>query len=262
MDMDRYIEKTYNSGVFRCRDGEKTPVIALVPLVDIARDSYWMLPGYMNGIRGEGGLPVMLPLTSDEREIDIMADRFDGFLFTGGHDVTPETYGEEDRAGNLSCCPERDSMEGLLLDRAVSLGKPVLGICRGLQFINAHFGGTLIQDIPTELNSAVRHRQGWPYDEPSHSVRIEEGTLLHEIIGRGILNVNSCHHQGIRKLSEKLVSTAKAPDGLIEAVEGKKEFFSGFMLAVQWHPEFLYGRDPDAGKIFRAFVEAAGEVMD
>ena len=121
----------------------KKPLIGIVPLVDEARESYWMLPGYMQGVEQAGGVPVMLPLTDDAAALRQLADTCDGFLLTGGQDVSPALYGA---APTLQCgetCPARDAMEARLLDLALAADKPVLGICRGIQFLNVHLGGTL-----------------------------------------------------------------------------------------------------------------------
>ena len=128
----------------------RKPMIGLIPLVDEKRESYWMLPGYMEGIARAGGLAVMLPLTDKDEDIVRLLEAFDGFVFTGGHDVDPAIYGQEklDICGDL--CPGRDSMEQKLLRAALEADKPVLGICRGLQLINAVLGGTLWQDLPAQ----------------------------------------------------------------------------------------------------------------
>lgn len=230
------------------------PLIGVVPLYDFEKESYWMLPGYMKGIEDSGGIPVMLPLTTDKDNILRLADSFDGFLFTGGQDVNPELYGEEIRDLCGQICHERDIMEKILFERILELDKPAFGICRGLQLFNVLLGGTLYQDIPTELsNSEIQHSQKPPYTKPVHNVHIRKDTLLYEIVQTDSLQVNSYHHQGIKNLSEQLVPMAAAEDGLVEAVvmPNKK-----FLLAVQWHPEFNYGLDENNFKLFSAFVSS------
>lgn len=231
-------------------------VIGIVPLIDYARDSYWMLPGYMDGIVQAGGLPVMLPLTGDRGLIGQMAEDCDGFLFTGGQDVSPELYGEARLPPCGECSPERDGMELALLDCALALDKPVLGICRGIQFLNAALGGTLYQDIPAQLSTELEHRQTPPYDRPIHTVAVETGTPLAALLGREELWVNSCHHQAVKNLSPRLRSMARAADGLVEGVFLPEK---RFVWGVQWHPEFLYRTDEASRRILRAFVQAAEE---
>lgn len=230
------------------------PEIGIVPLVDIGRDSYWMLPGYMEGVLEAGGLPVMLPLTEDEDAIAQITERYDGFLFTGGQDVSPALYGEEALPVCGERCPQRDAMERLLFRAAAGRDKPILGICRGLQLINVMLGGTLYQDLPAQRPSAVNHRQAPPYDSPSHRVELLDGSPLQTLLGTGSITVNSCHHQGTKDLAPALKTMACAPDGLAEAVFHPDR---RFLWAVQWHPEFSRLVDENSQRIFRRFVEAA-----
>lgn len=230
----------------------KKPLIGLVPLVDEGRESYWMLPGYMTGVEQAGGVPVMLPLTSDEEALRRLAGTLDGFLFTGGHDVSPAVYGAPVSPLCGACCPGRDAMEGPLLRLALEKDKPVLGICRGIQFLNAALGGTLYQDLPAERPSAVVHHQEPPYDRPSHPVALLPGAPLEKLMETDTLPVNSCHHQGLKELAPGLAPMAAAEDGLVEAVWMPD---ARFVWAVQWHPEFAF-RTGASRRIFGAFVAA------
>ena len=229
----------------------KKPIIGVLPLFDKEKDSYWMLPAYFQGIEHAGGLPVMLPLNGAE-DCERLSEICDGLLFTGGQDVDPSVYGEPvlDCCGEL--CPARDRLETALLRAAIKHNKPILGICRGLQVINAALGGTLWQDLPSQRPESRNHRMERPYDRAEHSVTLS-GPLA-AAYGADSLGVNSCHHQGIKDLAPGLEPMAVAEDGLIEAVCDPKQ---PFFWAVQWHPEFF---DPAKGPgtaIFRAFVKAA-----
>lgn len=230
----------------------KKPLIGLIPLVDEGRESFWMLPGYMAGIARAGGLAVMLPLTGEDVDIENLVERFDGFLFTGGHDVDPALYGQEKEGYCGDLCPGRDAMEQKLLKAALAADKPVLGICRGLQLMNAVLGGTLWQDIPTQFPSETNHRMAAPYGRAEHTVQVNPELPFGNL--PLTLGVNSCHHQGIRELAPELKVWAKAPDGLVEAVylPGKR-----YARAVQWHPEFFPVEDELSRTIFGGFVEAA-----
>lgn len=230
------------------------PMIGIVPLVDKERESYWMLPGYMKGILQAGGIPVMLPLTSDRTVLRQLAVGLDGFLFTGGQDVSPVVYHEPVSEKCGECCPERDEMETILLRSALEQDKPILGICRGIQFINAALGGDLYQDLQTEHPSGVCHRQAPPYDRPIHSVRLVPDTPLQRLLKKETLSVNSCHHQAVNKLSPKLQPMAYSEDGLVEAAWLPA---ARFVWAVQWHPEFSYCTDGDSRKILKQFIEAS-----
>jgi putative glutamine amidotransferase len=230
------------------------PIIGVMPLWDEKKDSLWMLPGYLDGIALAGGIPVIFPFTSDEDDIARVMSGCGGFLLTGGHDVSPGVYGEEPLEGLVDCCEKRDVLEGIVLKRAIAEDRPVLGICRGIQFINAALGGTLYQDLPTQHPSDVIHRQQPPYDVPSHVVHVVPDSPLHRYLGTDMLRVNSSHHQAIKELAPGLEVMATSPDGLVEAV-----YMPGrsFIWAVQWHPERLFLRDQNNVKIFRALVEAA-----
>lgn len=232
------------------------PWIGVTPLWDEDRDSYWMLPGYLQGIEAAGGLPVMLPMTTDEEILRALVQRLDGFLFTGGHDVSPAVYGAAPTPQCGTPCPARDAMETRLLELTLAADKPILGICRGIQLLNACLGGTLYQDLPTDHPSTVDHHMTPPYDRAVHTVTLVPGTQLAALLGAETLGVNSYHHQGVDRLAPGLQVMATAADGLTEAVcmPGKR-----FVWAVQWHPEFSYRTDASALAILRAFVAAAGQ---
>ncbi len=227
------------------------PLIGVVPLFDETKDSLWMLPGYMDGITAAGGVPLMLPLTDDEETIKQLLGTVSGILLTGGHDVDPAVYGEEPVPECGIWCSARDRMESQLLGQALELDIPVLGICRGIQFLNAFLGGTLYQDLPTQHRSGIEHHQKPPYDVPVHEVSILKDSRLFELLQAETLEVNSYHHQAIKHKSDKLRTMAVSADGLIEAVDmpDKK-----FVWALQWHPEFSYLKDESSRKIFEEFI--------
>lgn len=229
------------------------PVIGLIPLYDETKESYWMLPGYMKVLEQCGALPIMLPLTSDEEELTQSLELCDGLLLTGGHDVDPSLYHEQPKATCGVPCKERDSMESLLLGKALEKDMPVFGICRGIQFLNAYLGGTLYQDLPTEYDSAIEHHMEPPYDRTAHKVTILADTVLADILGAGELPVNSYHHQAVRDIAPGVTKMAISEDGLVEAisVDGKK-----FAVGVQWHPEFSYENNAQSIKLVQAFVDA------
>ncbi|MEK3823325.1 gamma-glutamyl-gamma-aminobutyrate hydrolase family protein [Paenibacillus sp. FSL R7-0272] len=231
------------------------PMIGVLPLYDTDKKSYWMLPDYMKAIEDSGGIPVMLPLTTDEDMITTLAHTFDGFLFTGGHDVNPELYDERMQSVCGELCMERDQMEVILFKKVIAIDKPAFGICRGLQLFNVILGGTLYQDIPTDMEAEqeIVHQQKPPYTNLVHSVHIKKNNLLHDILQTDQIQVNSYHHQGIKTLSDQLVAVAIAEDGLVESVVKPGD---SFVLAVQWHPEYSYAVDGYSQQLFAAFVRA------
>ena len=185
------------------------------------------------------------------------AGSFDALLLGGGGDVDPARYG---RAcldnGTVEVDPERDALDFRLFEEARRTGVPVFAICRGLQVVNVAFGGTLVQDIPSERPSPVVHQR--PRDEKTrrdHAVAIVSGTLLATLANAGRASVNSRHHQAIEGLGRGLSVTANAPDGIAEAIEAPGD---PWLLGVQWHPENLLG-DPVSERLFGEFLRAARE---
>jgi putative glutamine amidotransferase len=229
------------------------PIIGVMPLWDDEKDSIWMLPGYFDGINQAGAIPIMLPFSEDEQELDQLIKMCDGFLFTGGHDVSPALYNEKPFDGLVFSCMKRDRMESYILKKAIEIDKPILGICRGIQFINASLGGTLYQDIPKQYETDIAHHQTPPYDVPVHKVNVIKGSPLYKCLDTEFLDVNSYHHQAVKKVAPNLKVMAVSEDGLVEAVYMPE---LRFLWAVQWHPEFSYKTDENSRKIFKAFIEA------
>ena len=227
---------------------KQSPIIGVTPLWDTDRKSVWMLPDYLEGIKAAGGIPIVLPLDMTEADTAQIVETCDGFLFTGGQDVMPELYGGKD--DTIIPCPERDKLETLVLSKALQSDKAILGICRGLQFINVFLGGTLWQDLPSQHPSEIVHRQGKPYGVPTHKVMLRGD--LQTLLGKEILNVNTLHHQAVKDLSGDLTPMAVAPDGIIEAARMVNK---RFVWAVQWHPEYMFRTDPDSLALFSCFVK-------
>ena len=232
----------------------KKPIIGVTPLFDRERDSYWMLPGYLEGLEQAGAIPIVLPLPEDLDDLPQLVSLCDGLLFTGGQDVSPALYGETPKPTCGEVYPARDRMEQALLHLALERDLPVLGICRGIQFLNAVLGGTLYQDLPTEHPSQTQHHMTPPYDRAVHTVTLQPGTPLAELLGTEHIGVNSYHHQAVKTLAPCLTEMAWSEDGLIEAVCLPEK---RFVWAVQWHPEFSFRVNEDSRKIFGAFVAAA-----
>ena len=227
----------------------KKPLIALIPQVD-EEGRWWLNPDYMESVSRAGGVPAMLPLTDREEELEEIARRFDGFIFTGGEDLDPTLYGQKKEEFCGSIVPQRDAMEMKLFQLAFELDKPILGICRGIQLMNVALGGTLYQDIPTQAPSEITHRVlGKPLARETHEILVEPNCPF----GNLPLNlmVNSRHHQAIDRLAPGLAVRARAIDGIIEAVYMPRK---PHVRAVQWHPENF--RNELSAVIFGEFVEA------
>jgi putative glutamine amidotransferase len=213
---------------------------------------------YMEAIFACGGFPLLLPVNGNESLWLQAAREMDGFLFTGGGDISPSRYGEE----TLQCCgeisPLRDEMELDLLHAVLLTGKPILGVCRGVQLMNVGLGGTLYQDIYQQNAQPIlqQHTQKLPDYLPAHDVFIEEGSLLHRIEKTTRLPVNTLHHQAVKDCAPCLCAVAKSSSGLIEAVEKKDH---PFFLGVQWHPERMWHVDEAAKAIFESFIDACAK---
>lgn len=236
---------------------QKKPIIALTPNFNVDKEEPYMRPAYLKAIRNAGGIPIILPLDLDETELSQLLETIDGVLFTGGPDIHPFYFGEDTQAHCGNVCLRRDRLELSLLRLAMERNKPILGICRGIQLINIGLGGDIYQDIPSQFpeDFPVAHTQPFYYDIPSHKVDVTSGTLLARIAGSAVLNVNSMHHQAVRRVAPGLVASGHAAHQLVEAIE--KPDYPTFFLGVQWHPEYLWEQDPAAARIFSLFVQAS-----
>ncbi len=221
--------------------------------------SWVMNQRYYLAATAVGAVPWMIPLLDDDpatlREI---YDRLDGIILAGGVDMDPATYGEERHPLCGVTDLARDRVELQLAAWALEDGKPLLGICRGLQVMNVARGGTLLQDIGAQLPEAIKHdyfpTAGFPRDHPAHPVALVDGSQLQRTFETDDLMVNSMHHRGIRRLGRDLAVTAIASDGLAEGIEALDRRFA---VGVQWHPEVFETRDHRVHHLFRDFVDAA-----
>jgi putative glutamine amidotransferase len=215
---------------------------------------------YFQALVAAGAQPSDLELVSAADADHVRARDFDGILFAGGEDVDPSFYGETKQHENVHDDPLRDKFEFALLDRALALRTPILGICRGVQMINVKFGGSLYQDLREDAEPQFEHRQtelGKSRQEPTHSVLVtDEDSSLGAIV-HGACRVNSLHHQAVKRVGRGLKVTARSEDGLVEAVESADEY--PFLMAVQWHPEEMVNSSAEQREIFVRFLEKCRE---
>ena len=203
---------------------------------------------YLNALWQGGALGVTLPYTTDRERIQEYVNSCDGFLYSGGVDVDPARYGESKQSDSVEIDGERDDFEFAMFPAVYDSGKPILGICRGIQVLNAFLGGELYQDIkPFEH---VPHNDHWA---KVHTVTVRRGTLLSRLLGQDTVLVNSQHHQAADRIAPELEIAALSEDGIVEALEKPD---AHFCLGVQWHPEWLSDADPAQQGLFDAFVEA------
>ncbi len=225
----------------------KRPVIGITG--NYADQTCTLAEGYYQSVLKAGGIPVIIPPRYVEEGDDCsdltgVLENIDGIVFSGGGDPNPLLFGEEPVVQLHSITPERDLQELKLVRMAYDRQIPMLGICKGIQMINAALGGTLYQDIHSQKEGGVwvKHSQDEDRRFPSHTVKVENGTLLHKLFGRDTLQVNSFHHQACKDIAPCLRLSAISPDGIIEAIESN-EYKS--ILGVQWHPETFVLRDSD-----------------
>lgn len=216
-------------------------------------------PNYAHAIEAAGGVPVLLPLWERPDSREALRGRLDGLLLMGGGDIDPAHYGQE--AIRETEPPEvaRDTLELDLIRGALAEEVPLLGVCRGMQALNVARGGTLYQDIASQLPAAQLHTLGGTGMDRLHDIEVRRGSRLAEILGGERHAVNSYHHQAINVLGEGLSIAAWTDDGLAEAVEVPDHPFA---LAVQFHPERMYEHDPAVRRLFEAFVAACRARME
>jgi putative glutamine amidotransferase len=212
---------------------------------------YELKQAYADALFAAGALPIVLPYSDDDGAAAEALALCSAVVVTGGaFDVPAEAYGAAPHRLLGTLKPARTRFEQRVLRGALSAGKPVLGICGGMQLLAVELGGTLVQDIRDELPQALDHEQKTDPRQPSHPALVKEGTVLARIVGRADIGVNSTHHQAVRDPGRARIS-AVAPDGVIEAIEVDGQF----ALGVQWHPELLSA--PEHLALYRALVEAA-----
>ena len=209
---------------------------------------------YPKAIEAAGGIPVVLPCGDNFDVYDHFLEICDGFMFTGGCDIRPTRYGEETLPECGSIQDHRDVIELAFFGKAIKTNKPLIAICRGIQLVNVGLGGTLYQDIPSQIGTDIAHKQTEGRFEPSHSVNIIENTPLCAMTGgKASMIANSFHHQAIKELGRGLEVMARAEDDIIEAVYMPEK---PYVRAYQWHPERLWQIDADNLAIFTEFVKA------
>jgi putative glutamine amidotransferase len=224
--------------------------------MDVGGDRFYLRKQYSEAIVHAGGSPVLIPLIPDKAFADALTADLDGIVLSGSNsDVAPHRYRQEPHPQVGSVLTRRDQTDLLLLEGVFKKRKPLLAICFGIQILNVFLGGTLWQDIPSQIKDAVQHDQTSSEDYHSHSLRIKSGSLLYSLARYSEIRVNSYHHQAIRDLSRKLIPVASSPDGIVEAVELRTK--RQFLIGVQWHPEIGWETDSLSQNIFGCFVEAA-----
>jgi putative glutamine amidotransferase len=229
------------------------PLIGITTRVGI-ENNFYLRRFYAEAVEAAGGLPIYVPLIPDREYLNALSGKIDGLMLSGSDsDLDPVLYGEEPHPKLGSIIPERDSTDLILLEIAELRKMPVLAICFGMQSLNVSRGGSLIQDIESEVPEPVKHEKDQVDHRPSHPIRIEPDSALTQLAGGQTVLVNSSHHQAIKQTGRDLQVIARALDGVIEAVIDPRP--DRFVLGVQWHPEIGWDRDDFSQAIFRRFIE-------
>jgi putative glutamine amidotransferase len=235
--------------------GTAKPFIGITMRHELETERFYLARQYGEAVAAAGGVPVHIPLIPDPELIGAVVGRLDGVLLPGSaSDVDPLRYGREPHARLGPVHPLKDETDLLVLKEAEARRLPLLAICFGMQVWNVYRGGSLIQDIASEVPQAHKHEQGAPRERPSHHIRIGQESLLAGLAGEAGALVNSHHHQALGQIGEGLQASAWSTDGLVEAVEEMGE--GRWSLGVQWHPEIGWEKDRLSTNIFKAFLHA------
>lgn len=221
-------------------------------------ERFYLARHYSEAVYAAGGAPVHISLIPERDYIGAVVDGLDGILLPGSDsDVDPLRYGQQPHPALGAVQPIKDETDLLVIDAAERKRIPLFAICFGMQVLNVSRGGTLIQDIHSQVTDPIKHEQGAPRDRPSHSISVDSRTKLSAILQTENLHVNSHHHQAIETLGADLVATAWSSDGVIEAIEDPRP--DRFVLAVQWHPELGWQNDQFSQRLFGTFITHARE---
>ncbi len=241
------------------------PRIGITMRLEIETRRFYLGRDYSEAVEAFGGIPVHLALIPKREYIIEALKGMDGILLPGSNtDVDPHYYGEEPNHKLGTVIPEKDETDQLVLETVESLNLPLLAICYGMQALNVSRGGTLVQDIESQIQGSIKHEQGIPHARNSHSLKIGETGILAGMdavrSARDTIRVNTSHHQAIGEVGRDLVATAWASDGVTECIEDSRE--GRFALGVQWHPELTSGFDRLSKEIFEHFVDVCRKKVD
>lgn len=239
----------------------KRPRIGITMRIELTTDRFYLARHYSEAVEAAGGAPVHISLIPNAEYVDSVVEGLDGILLPGSDsDVDPLKYGQQPHPQLGSVHTIKDETDLQVIDAAERRRLPIFAICFGMQVLNVSRGGTLIQDIRSQMPDAIKHEQGMPRTRPSHRVRLLENSKLGNIAGTLDAVVNSHHHQAIESAGANLVATAWSTDGIVEAMEDPRP--DRFVMAVQWHPEMGWENDPLSQRLFKSFVSQARQTRE
>ncbi|MFA6074310.1 MAG: gamma-glutamyl-gamma-aminobutyrate hydrolase family protein [Negativicutes bacterium] len=219
---------------------------------------YYVSSAYVSSVEQAGGVPAMLSITDLADVIKAHAGMIDGLLLSGGVDVNPLLFDQEPQPKLGEVCVERDWYELALIKEVMLQGKPIFGICRGIQMLNVACGGSLWQDVFAIKPKILKHQQEMSANSGSHTVRMQSGSVAEKCLS-GSFVTNSFHHQACKTVASGFVATAWTDDGIIEAIEKPGETLT---FGVQWHPEQMAVSHPQMLQLFRELIAAAKNRME
>ncbi|CAN5681823.1 gamma-glutamyl-gamma-aminobutyrate hydrolase family protein [soil metagenome] len=237
----------------------KRPLIGITTRSELETRRFYLGRDYSEAIVGLGGVPVMVPLIDDPEYIADLVAGLDGVLLPGSDcDPDPAYYGEDPHPKLKRVVPEKDRTDLFVLAEAENRNLPVFGICFGLQILNVSRGGSLIQDIASQVEAAVKHDQGIPLERASHAIKVEgNGIISKAATNVTDRRVNSHHHQAVARVGSDLIAVAWTNNGVIEAVEDSRP--GRWVVGVQWHPELSWRTDKLSRSLFEHFISASGD---
>ena len=237
------------------------PRIGITMRIEHATDRFYLGRHYSEAVEAAGGAPVHISLIPKFEYIEAVVDGLDGILLPGSDsDVDPLRYGQQPHPALGVVQTIKDETDLMVIEAAERRRMPLLAICFGMQVLNVARGGTLIQDIRSQIPDAIKHEQGVPRDRPSHRISILENSKLSQIGGALNALINSHHHQAIESVGADLVATAWTSDGVIEAMEDPRP--DRFVMAVQWHPELGWEHDALSQRLFKSLVSEAATARE
>ncbi len=232
------------------------PRIGITMRIEAETDRFYLSRHYSEAVEAAGGVPVHISLIPQREYISAVVDHLDGVLLPGSDsDVDPIRYGADPHPQLGTVQSIKDDTDLLVLEEIENRRLPLFAICFGMQVLNVHRGGTLIQDILSQMPNAIKHEQGAPRDRPSHRIELADSSRVYSLAQSDSALVNSHHHQALEKIGHDLSATAWASDGLVEAVEDPRE--DRFVVGVQWHPELGWQHDRFSQSLFKSFIDAA-----
>ncbi|MCD9188042.1 MAG: gamma-glutamyl-gamma-aminobutyrate hydrolase family protein [Pyrinomonadaceae bacterium] len=231
--------------------------------LEIETGRFYLGRDYSEALAHFGAIPIHIPLIPDKKYIESVVKNLDGVLLPGSDtDVDSHLFGEDPHPKIKKVIPAKDETDFLILEHAEKMSLPILGICFGMQILNVFRGGSLIQDIESQMPNAIKHEQGIPLDRNSHKINVESESRLSKVLGRkkntDDIKVNSHHHQAVKEIGRNLFKSAWSNDGIIECIEDTRN--ERYVLGVQWHPELSYKTEALSANIFKDFVNECSKM--